>query len=163
MGRKRNILIVMLSLTTLPLCANAEDWSCPTAEEGRGLFLKGIMAEWPNYAEADGARVQRQHPQTAFIAAQAKHIDWNGRDAAICQYYNHIGLVASSVVIGAKRHPETSICKTETCVSKAYWRNEFTYSSPDLDKAGQEQMLVCMENRDGLSFPSAACRFQTKD
>ena len=156
------ISVVFISICAMAtqFSANAENWACPNAEQGRELFLSGEMASWPNYSESHGARVQRQHPKTAFIGAQAKFIDWNGKSAAICQYYSHIGLVATSVVAGANRRSEVPLCKTDTCSGDLYWRYEFTESSPELDKKGEEQVMVCMADRNGQAFPSTACGFE---
>jgi len=136
-----------------------ETWSCPDAEAGQSLFNSGEMKSLPNYAESAGARVQRQYPDTAFTGAQAKFIDWDERTLAICLYYSHIGVVASSAVLNSQRDDAVAICDKAPCPTGPYWRYEFTESDSKQDKPGREQMLVCMEDRDGLAYPSAGCGF----
>ncbi len=158
MLQKVFIVAVFASLC-VPVSIAEEAWSCPDAEAGQEDFYDGTMQKWPNYSEAAGSRVQHQHTNSAFVAAQAKYIDWGDRTAGLCQYYNHIGLVTSSMVMDAKRVDTVATCTELPCPSGPYWRYEFVESTPEQDKPGQEQMLVCMEDREGLAYPSAGCGF----
>ena len=158
----RFILVLSAVLSAHAPATAQQLWNCPDPETARLSFESGEIQDWPNYSESHGARVQRQHPDTAFIGAQAKYLEANGRTGAICQYYNHIGLVSTMIALDVKKNPSTTSCESE-CTAGAYWRSEFRESSPDLEEPGKEQMEVCMENRGGLSYPSVACGFLVPD
>ena len=153
------LLIFSSLLLATPVSAEETKWSCPDKTDGRLAFMDGTMEKWPNYSESHGARVQRQFPNTAFTGAQAKYVDWSSPGGASCQYYSHIGLVATSIVIGAERDPATPICNAQPCPEGPYWRAESTESTPDLDRPGKEKMWVCMEDQEGLAVPSTGCGF----
>lgn len=115
-------------------------------------FISGEARSWPNYSEGPAARVQRQHPNTALLA-HAKHIDWDSRGGAICQYYNHIGFLMTTVQLDYDR-----------AVANApdYWREEYVESTAHEDRPGKEMMFVCMRREGDLDVPSAACRFRKR-
>lgn len=142
------LISVLASIFPFTACAD-ELWYCPDGQTARQAFETGAIKEWPFYAEAAGARVQRQYPDTRLLA-QAKYMERNGQSAAICQYYNNIGLVVTMIVPGL----------TPGDIEEGgYWRQEFIESSADQDVAGQEMLDVCTETENGLAVPSVKCGF----
>ncbi|MEQ9505508.1 MAG: hypothetical protein RLO80_04505 [Hyphomonas sp.] len=141
--------------------AQAEErvWVCPDTGTAKAAFTDGSARDWPNYSDGAGARVQRQHPDTAFIGAQAKFIDWGDRTGAICQYYSHIGYVFTMVAMDLGRQQDTGTCEPGVSSETPCWRLEYTESFEKDDQPGKEQMNVCMEVIDGESFPSPGCPF----
>lgn len=138
-------------LNAAPSFANTT-WSCADAETARQAFADGSASEEPNYSEGPAARVQRQHPDTGMIG-QAKFIEGNQRTAGICQYYNHIGWIYTTVRLDSFKLPVDA---------PIGWRNEYRESYPEQDKAGEEMMEVCMEETNGLFWPSVKCGFAEK-
>ena len=155
------ILILSSAIAILGSQATAsETWSCPDANTARSLFASGELQAIRNYSETDGARVQRQYPDTAFVAAHAKLIDWQGaRPTAVCQYFNHVGLVSTFVVLDTRRADAADLCETIPCPESVYWRREYTASHAAEDMPGKEQILVCMEQRGDVEWPSTKCAF----
>lgn len=145
------ISLAAVVVTASPALANTI-WSCADAETARQAFLDRSANLEPNYTEGPAARVQRQHPDTGMIG-QAKFIDGNQRTAGICQYYNHIGWIYTTVRLNYTKLP------VDTPVG---WRSEYRESYPEQDKAGEEMIEVCMEERDGLFWPSVGCGFVEK-
>lgn len=155
MSRKFSILIacVLVSVFYASNVRSQEIWNCPDGEFARKAFISGEIKDWPNYTNGHGARVQYQFPDTALIP-HAKFVATDRTFGAVCQYYNHVGLTATFLVVGAK--------KTEVS-SPAYWRQEFRNSTPEEDEAGKELMDVCMVRVKNLAKPSIACPFILRD
>ena len=76
----RFILVLSAVLSAHAPATAQQLWNCPDPETARLSFESGEIQDWPNYSESHGARVQRQHPDTAFIGAQAKYLEANGGD-----------------------------------------------------------------------------------
>jgi hypothetical protein len=151
-------LVMASALASLSLPAASEDaevWHCPAPEVAKAAFADGSAAEWPNYSEGAAARVQRQHPDTAIVAAQAKFIAADDHTAAICQYYTHIGVLFMMLGLGPVQAPLDE--------GGADWREEYTESHVHQDKPGKEMMSVCVRNIDGEAFPSTDCGFTLPD
>lgn len=132
-----------------------EIWNCPSGEDARLAFISGEAKNWPNYSEGPGARVQRQHPDTALVP-HAKFIDMGDRTFGVCQYYSHIG---HTITFGKTGLTKASIKKK----SKFYWRKEYTESYPKDDRPGREMMEVCMEKKKKQASPSIKCSFILPD
>jgi hypothetical protein len=160
MNALRLLLVGLLaSATAEPALSEDRIWSCPDAQTARAAFADGSARDWPNYTDGAGARVQRQHPDTAFIGAQAKFIDWGDRTGAICQYYSHIGYVFTMVAMDLGRQPDVGACKSGISSDKPCWRKEYTESHEKDDQPGKELINVCMQIIDGEAFPSPDCPF----
>ena len=161
---KRSLLAAaMLVLSGPPLSATAQDAqseyiSCLTASEMSGLFQSGETSRLPNYSESAGARVQRQYPTTLLIA-QAKFIDWDNKPAAICQYSNHVGIVANFLFAGPTADASDGACDDGSCAPDTYWRAEWAETSEKDDRPGKEKIYVCVKDVDGAAYPSAGCNF----
>lgn len=85
----------------IPEQADGIVWYCPNGEDTRTAIISGEVETWPNISRGAGMRVQEQYPETALMG-HTKYIEGNGTSGAICQYYNHIGVVLQSITIGAK-------------------------------------------------------------
>ncbi len=156
MTKTKTVTLMFVLSMSIGVNANAvETWNCPDGERARLAFVSGEITKWPNYTEAGGARVQRQYPKTAFVA-QAKYVDLGDKYFGVCQYYNHIGL---TVTFGSLNLEKAD----KKFNGEAYWRKEYTESKPENDKLGQEMLEVCMQNENGLAYPSINCSFLTKD
>jgi hypothetical protein len=128
----------------------SETYQCPDAAYAKTAFETEEIKQWPNFSVGPATRVQLQHLDTAIIAAQAKFIQSEKGNFAVCQYYTHIGLLITTGFF---------VKEKGTIVGSAYWRSEYRESAPEQDKKGEEMMDVCMEKKDGLSFPSVDCKF----
>jgi hypothetical protein len=142
-----------------PAVAEDRIWFCPDAQTAKAAFADGSARDWPNYTDGAGARVQRQHPDTAFIGAQAKFIDWGDRTGAICQYFSHIGFVFTIVAMDLDRQSDIGTCQPGVSSDQPCWRKEYTESYEKDDQPGKEQMNVCVQIIDGEAFPSPNCPF----
>ena len=131
--------------------SHAEDvvWNCPDGEYARKAIISGEAKTWPYFSPGPGMRVQEQHPNTA-LSAQSKYLEGNGKSAAVCQYYNHIGYVATILAIGAKKHVPSE---------GSYWRKEYSESLPENDDPNNPMMDVCMTNEEDLAIMSIGCAF----
>lgn len=155
--------VVCLALCVFPSVSGFADegvFYCPNAEEGRQLYQSGELAKQPNFAESPsgGARVQQQHPNT-YLFGQAKYINWDGRGVAVCQYSNHVGLVATFVRLQKLAVGLKSNCKHKRCEGESHWRNEHTNSTLQEDKLGQENIFVCVETKNEIEYPSTLCGY----
>ena len=133
-------------------------FQCPTGSQAIEWFADGRLSELPNYSESAGARVQRQHPDTRMFA-QAKFIFWDERSVGICQYSNHVGVVAQIALADAVTDAHDDKCDNGSCLNGSYWRSEWAESLPEQDKLGREQLHVCMQDIEGVNYPSIGCRF----
>lgn len=132
--------------------ASAADktWNCPSGEYAREAIISGDVESWPYFTPGPAMRVQKQFPKTA-LSGQAKYIERNGTTGAICQYYNHVGFAITMYAIGAtKIEPSDG----------AYWRKEYSESSPENDDPKNPMIEVCMVDKDGLSHLSVGCGFK---
>lgn len=155
-GRKPMWKISLISLaavvvTAAPSLANTT-WSCADVETARKAFADSSASLEPNYTEGPAVRVQRQHPDTGMIG-QAKFIGGSQGAAGICQYYNHVGWIYTTVRRVAAKSPVED---------PDGWRREYTESYPEQDRPGREMMEVCMEEKNGLFWPSVKCGFVEK-
>ena len=132
---------------------------CLGSNEMLDLFLKGETENIPRYSESAGARVQRQFPKT-HVYLHAKYIERGDRSIGICQYSNHVGIVANYVLNGAWADAADGDCSGEYCARGGYWRQEWRETSEADDVEGQEYIYTCMrDNQDGRVFPSGQCGF----
>ena len=131
------------------------DFFCPNSEEGRVLFANKKLSEYPYYAEPKigGTRVQKQHPQT-YLFGQAKFLISNGSGVVVCNYSNHVGLVALFAYVGVVAPKVDEKCTNTNCENEVHWRNEHTYSTIEEDIPGQETINVCVHTKDGIDYPS---------
>ena len=159
LNRQYFLLSLMLSaIISMPALAQDPIEECMDPEIARAFFAAQGLAAMPNYTEGPGSRVQRQHPQT-YMYGQAKFIKQTDGGFAICSYSNHVGWVA---IYGDKIHVPTvkvTKCEKPDCESLPRWRLEYSESSPDQDRPGQEQLHVCVENKGSVEHPSFGCRF----
>ena len=133
--------------------------SCIQSGDMLEHFLDEDTDDLPNYSEAEGARVQRQHP-TTHMYLHAKYIERESGSATICQYFNNFGMVAAYVMLNTYADASDGECSPRYCVQGAYWRKEWTESHEADDKPGAEYIYTCMRDRpDGRAFPSGACGF----
>ena len=155
----KSIMLAASYIYLFPQIAQAENWTCLNDIDGIEAFASGDMKHADNYSEAKnaGVRVQREHPKT-YMFAQAKFIDSGKRAVAICQYSNHVGLVATYAYLDIQRVDAPESCDTQDCKSKPHWRSEWVESSPEGPK-GKNRMHVCVVTIDGLDHPSADCAF----
>lgn len=121
-------------------------------------FVSGDTASLPNYATSVGARVQRQHPNTALIG-HTKYIDYENMPVGICVYSNHVGVVASFALRGALADAGDGACDDGSCLKGAYWRSEWIETDAEADRPGKEQLYVCMNNLGQTAIPSTDCLF----
>lgn len=128
---------------------------CLSPDAAREAFKTKELVGKDYYEESHGARVQREHPNT-YMFSQTKYV--THFDAAICNYSNHVGLVFVQVFTRSLRSQENE-CNDASCRTSAHWREEWTESTPNLDRPGEERLLVCMEERDGVAYPSVGCSF----
>lgn len=152
-------LVAIAALSISPLAEAQDNWTCLNSADAVEAFNSGDMKRASNYSEAEygGVRVQREHPET-FMFAQAKFIKGDERSAAICQYSNHVGLVATYLILDVGTVIGLEVCKTSKCRKKPHWRSEWT-ESKDEGPNGQDRMHVCMVLVDGLERPSSKCEF----
>lgn len=129
------------------------EWSCPNDEFARKAIISGEIETWPHFIAGPAMRVQKQHPNTAILA-HAKYIEANNTTGAICQYYNHIGIVATFFALEATK------AKTH---DNAYWRWEYTASTPEEDDPEQQMMEVCMVDKNSLAHMSVGCSFNVAE
>ena len=129
--------------------AKDETWNCPNETYTRNAMRTGEVEKWPHYTSGPAMRVQKQHPNTA-ITAQAKYVDKNGSGGAICQYYNHIGLIFTILVLDVRK---------DSLETAGYWREEYTESYPEQDDPNDLMIDVCVEDRKGIAYPSVQCAF----
>ena len=95
------LLVVMVLLCFQSGQAQEDNYfQCPTGSQAIEWFEDGRLSKLPNYSESAGARVQRQHPDTRMFA-QAKFVFWDERSVGICQYSNHVGVVAQIALVNA--------------------------------------------------------------
>lgn len=136
--------------------ADAQDaMFCPGEDAVRVAFASGDVGAYPNYAEGGGARVQKQHPDT-YIFGQAKTVAQNeGATVGICQYSNHVGVVAMFAMIVKGTVDPLEGCPEHACRAKPWWRTEYVESDP----ADWTLMQVCVVDRNGLAMPSVGCGF----
>lgn len=132
--------------------------ACLSNADMAARFQSGDTAGLPNYTTSAGARVQRQHPNTALIG-QTKFIDWDGMTVGMCMYSNHVGLVASFALRGVLADAGDEACDDGSCLNGAYWRSEWTETLPEDDRPGKEQLYVCMNNLGQTAIPSTDCLF----
>lgn len=149
MNRVVSTAVIGSVLFASPISNAQTSLSCPTAADAQAAFQSGEAQKWPNYTEADGARVQRQYPNTGLVA-QSKFISLPKNNVGLCQYYSHIGLVITTASIGLEKGQ---------LLDGAYWRSEYTESTPERDQPGQEMIEVCMTDKNGSAFPSSNCQF----
>ena len=154
-------IVIAAGLAIFSSGAFAQDglFACPDGEQARVMFKDGRMATYPSYAEGDGARVQKQHPET-YLFAQAKFRNAGFAGVGICQYSNHVGWVAMFAADTVARSVQHDGCQAGTCNDIPRWRSEHTNASPQHDRPGQETIFVCVKDKNGIAHPSAACRFQ---
>lgn len=156
------IIYILAAALCVGQAAMAQDdnhIACLNNNDMSTLFQNGEASRLPNYSESAGARVQRQYPNTALIS-HAKYINWEGMTLGVCQYSNHIGIVANFIVGGGiTADVSDEACDDGSCVRDAYWRSEWTESTPETDRPGKEQLYACMQNVEGAAIPSINCRF----
>lgn len=149
----KNSIAALTLMTFLGFASAAhadEIYKCPTADYAKAAFESGEVDEWPNYHPGASARVQKQHPDTAIIAAQAKFIKSEKGAFALCQYYTHIGmLITTGFYVKEKGEG----------VDGGYWRSEYKESLPEQDVKGKEMLDVCMEKKGNVAIPSVKCEF----
>ncbi len=151
---------LVAGLLLIPVKAAAQESN--TVECLSGEFIrKAIILEeaqtLPNYSEPEigGTRVQRQHSKT-FLWGHAKFIDRDGNKAAICQYSNHVGLVAQFAFTADSANDLVNSCTPESCDGKSYWREEYDREAPS-----QTMIYVCVRADKGIEFPSIKCPVQS--
>jgi len=133
--------------------------TCFKGSEMRTVFASGDTARLPRYTESSGARVQRQYPNTR-LAGQAKHIKLSdGSTLGICEYSNHVGVVAFFALGSAQADAYDEACDNGTCNDGDYWRSEFRPSNEANDSADQKMIKACYRDIDGMAFPSSRCGF----
>ena len=156
-------ILACVGLIALSSVAPAQEglFACPSSAQASVQFSNGQMAGFPSYAEGDGARVQRQHPDT-YLYAQAKFLNPNGNGVGVgvCQYSNHVGWVAVFAATKVARSISQDNCRAGRCEGIARWRREHTNAETRFDKPGQESIMVCVQTKNGIAHPSAGCRFQ---
>lgn len=145
------MLLAISALPTFALAAEAENtvWHCPDGEYARAAIISGEVKTWPYFSAGPGMRVQKQYPETA-LSGQSKYIESNGTSGAVCQYYSHIGVVATMFAIDAKKHDTNDA---------GYWREEYKETLPEQDDPDNPMMEVCMIDKEGLAHMSIGCPF----
>lgn len=154
-GYMKNLVFAGISgLAFASTSAKASDASyCMAGELANKEFQNNSLQGKHFYTESHGARVQREHPKT-YLFGQTKYLQaYNG---AVCQYSNHVGLVFTLF------YPNVEPVSKEQCISDAcsnyfFWREEWAESGPELDRQGYDRILVCVEERSGIQYPSVAC------
>ena len=143
-----------------PVASFAKDWACFDDKQALVAFNSGVLKDLPGYTEpADGGtRVQQEHPQT-YMFGQSRFLKSKVGTRAVCQYHNHVGVVAYFTVGSVNTVDGLEACDTATCKSKPHWRNEWTNS--DFENPDDHYTLyICMETVDGFERPSTACKFR---
>ena len=160
--KKTVLMFAAMCTSVLSTQAAAADGTfvCPADEVARTLFQSGKLSSYPNYSEPPfgGARVQKQFPKT-YLFGQAKYISKNSKSAAICQYSNHVGLVAQFVVLNRQAGDLDKDCNTNQCEGVAHWRKEYEFSSPQEEKPGRKYIDVCVITKKGIDYPSTECEY----
>ena len=132
---------------------------CLTGGEMNSLFQSGRAEQLPNYTESAGARVQRQYPKTRLYG-QAKHSQVQGGGAfGICEYSNHIGIVAVFYLYNAQADAYDRACDDGSCHDGDYWRSDWRKADEAEDKPGQEMIKACYRDINDAAFSSAGCGF----
>jgi len=98
------------------------------------------MKHATHYTESDigSVEVQRKYPQT-YMFGQAKFFKGAARSAVVCQYSNHVGFVATYLVVGVETLDDIAGCETDSCKSQPHWRSEWTESSSEGPR-GQDRL-----------------------
>lgn len=158
-GRMKNLFLVGMSgLVFASTSAQADDASyCMTGELANKEFQGKSLQGKHFYTESHGARVQREHPKT-YLFGQTKYLQpYNG---AVCQYSNHVGLVFTLFYPNVEPVYKEQ-CISDVCSDHFFWREEWAESSPELDKQGYDRILVCVEERSDIQYPSVECGYIT--
>ena len=124
------------------------DIACPSVADFRGMLDSGQVNRLPNFQRLDGFRVQMRHLNTD-MTAHAKYHATGNRPGMSCTYSNYVGMVGIFFLLDADK---------AALRDGAYWRKDFRYSSADQERGiPGETIDVCMENRDGIAYPSVGC------
>jgi len=133
--------------------------TCLRGSEMRTVFAAGDTAGLPSYTEAAGARVQRQHPNTRLIG-QAKHLQQaDGKALGICEYSNHVGIVAVFLLGDAKADAYDEACDNGTCSEGDYWRSEHMQTPDGSERENPAMIKACYRDIDNTAYPSSRCGF----
>ncbi|WP_427450109.1 hypothetical protein [Litorimonas sp. WD9-15] len=155
----RKILFVMLITFLGSGVASAEDdsFECMQATIFKAYYAAGGAQALPAFSEPSegGTRVQSQHPFT-HLFGQTKYLEGQNGNFAICQYSNHVGLVAQyGQRVTQRLDLKSDDCSSTDC-AKTFWRDEWMDSDPN----SENLIAVCMETRKGENHPSTACAFK---
>lgn len=152
-------LVLVFVCAGLSTSAFAENWTCLSDVDSIEAFESKDMERAPNYTVAPfgGARVQKQHPET-YMFAQAKYFKEDDAGAAVCQYSNHVGLVATYLITNVRPVDSLKGCEQASCKAKPHWREEWVESKPEGPR-GEDTMFVCVQTIGGLDRPSSDCEF----
>ena len=132
-------------------------FECMEAPVFKALYAAGGAQGLPAFNEPQigGTRVQKQHPFT-YLFGQSKYIEGEKGNVAICQYSNHVGMVAQyGLLVKQREELSAESCASPDC-NETFWRDEWM----DSDPRSENVIAVCMERRGGESHPSTACSFE---